>query len=308
MARAAGGAPARPRRGAAAGAAVGAGLGARPPARLGGGLPPRARQRRLAAEGSTAGRAPLGVARSSAGAARPRDTVACRVHAEPRADRACLRRARAEPRRPRPRDRPRPGDRAASSSTPRPISTAFRRRRPTRRLAHQGRDRGRRARALAGRRRAAVPLRRQPVPPDRRAHPSAARRHRRCRSTKALATSNNQCFAQLAVHELGATQPPRRDPALRHPRGARTDHSPGSAADPVSDRVRARPARLRPRGLRITPLAAARMAGVLADGQLVHAALDLARRDGSGARSPAARSRRAAPRAVSASSRRRCAR
>jgi peptidoglycan glycosyltransferase len=88
--------------------------------------------------------------------------------------------------------------------------------------------------------------------------------------TKALATSNNQCFAQLAVHEVGATSlldVIRRFGILEAPGPM---HSPGSAADPGSDPFALGQLGCGLAGCRITPLQAARMAGVMADGQLDH--------------------------------------
>jgi hypothetical protein len=86
--------------------------------------------------------------------------------------------------------------------------------------------------------------------------------------TKALATSNNQCFAQLAVHEVGATgmlDVIRRFGILESP-GAR--HAAGSAVDPGQDPFALGQLGCGLAGCRITPLQAARMAGVLVDGQL----------------------------------------
>jgi peptidoglycan glycosyltransferase len=88
--------------------------------------------------------------------------------------------------------------------------------------------------------------------------------------TKALATSNNQCFAQLAVHEVGATSlldVIRRFGILEAPGPM---HSAGSAADPGQDPFALGQLGCGLAGCRITPLQAARMAGVLADGQLDH--------------------------------------
>ena len=88
--------------------------------------------------------------------------------------------------------------------------------------------------------------------------------------TKALATSNNQCFAQLAVHEVGATSlldVIRRFGILEAPGPM---HAAGSAEDPGQDPFALGQLGCGLAGCRITPLQAARMASVVADGQLDH--------------------------------------
>ena len=85
---------------------------------------------------------------------------------------------------------------------------------------------------------------------------------------RALATSNNQCFAQLAVHAIGAE--PLMEalnrfgwlaaPALAHDAGS---------ADPGTDRYDLGRLGSGLAGSRITPLHAAQLAGSLANGELV---------------------------------------
>ncbi|HEX2484004.1 MAG TPA: penicillin-binding transpeptidase domain-containing protein [Myxococcota bacterium] len=85
---------------------------------------------------------------------------------------------------------------------------------------------------------------------------------------KALATSNNQCFAQLAVHELGAARMLdviRRFGLLEAPAPA---HAAGRASDPGRDAYELGRLGCGLAGCRITPLHAARLAGTIADGWL----------------------------------------
>lgn len=85
---------------------------------------------------------------------------------------------------------------------------------------------------------------------------------------KALATSNNQCFAQLAVHELGAARMLnviRRFGFLESPAPA---HAAGIASDPGRDAYALGQLGCGLAGCRITPLHAVRLAGTVADGML----------------------------------------
>jgi peptidoglycan glycosyltransferase len=85
---------------------------------------------------------------------------------------------------------------------------------------------------------------------------------------KALATSNNQCFAQLAVHEVGAAgllDVIRRFGLLESPGLA---HAPGVAMDPGADPYALGQLGCGLAGCRITPLHAVRLAGAVADGML----------------------------------------
>jgi len=85
---------------------------------------------------------------------------------------------------------------------------------------------------------------------------------------RALATSNNQCFAQLAVHELGALRVLDELSAL----GVLESPGPGHAAgevDPVESRLDLGELGSGLAGSRLPPLAAARLAAALADGELV---------------------------------------
>jgi cell division protein FtsI/penicillin-binding protein 2 len=85
---------------------------------------------------------------------------------------------------------------------------------------------------------------------------------------QALAMSNNQCFAQLAVHELGslAVVDAMDRLGLLEPPGP--GHRPGEV-DPVHDRFELGKLGSGLAGSRIPPLAAARLAAVLAEGQVV---------------------------------------
>ncbi|MEM7409729.1 MAG: penicillin-binding transpeptidase domain-containing protein [Myxococcota bacterium] len=85
---------------------------------------------------------------------------------------------------------------------------------------------------------------------------------------KALATSNNQCFAQLAVHAVGVNpliEAIGRFGWLRAPAPA---HAPGEA-DPGEDRLDVGRLGCGLAGCRITPLHAAQLAGTLVHGELV---------------------------------------
>ncbi len=84
---------------------------------------------------------------------------------------------------------------------------------------------------------------------------------------RALAMSNNQCFAQLAVNDLGARRMLdsfRRFGLLQRP-GA--GHEAGQAADPHGDRFALGKLGCGLAGLQITALHAAEIAGTLADGK-----------------------------------------
>lgn len=85
---------------------------------------------------------------------------------------------------------------------------------------------------------------------------------------KALATSNNQCFAQLAVHELGPARMLdviRRFGLLEAPAPA---HPAGIASDPGRDAYALGQLGCGLAGCRITPLHAVRLAATVSDGQL----------------------------------------
>lgn len=86
--------------------------------------------------------------------------------------------------------------------------------------------------------------------------------------TKALATSNNQCFAQLAVHDIGAAgmlEQIRRFGILE---AAGPAHAAGSADDPGADPFALGRLGCGLAGCRITPLHAVRLAGAIADGRI----------------------------------------
>jgi len=84
----------------------------------------------------------------------------------------------------------------------------------------------------------------------------------------ALATSNNQCFAQLAVHELGALRMLDELAALGVLESPGPGHAPGEV-DPVESRLDLGQLGSGLAGSRLPPLAAARLAAALADGELV---------------------------------------
>lgn len=86
---------------------------------------------------------------------------------------------------------------------------------------------------------------------------------------RALATSNNQCFAQLAVNDVGQTrllETFRRFGLLRSPGPG---HASGQADEPEGDRFALGKLGCGLAGLRITGLAAAELAATLADGKRV---------------------------------------
>jgi len=86
---------------------------------------------------------------------------------------------------------------------------------------------------------------------------------------RALATSNNQCFAQWAVHRVGARgmlDAIDRFGLLSPPA---PDHPPGDVEDPGSDAFKLGKLGSGLDGLMITPLHAAQLAGTLAQGRLL---------------------------------------
>ncbi len=84
----------------------------------------------------------------------------------------------------------------------------------------------------------------------------------------ALATSNNQCFAQLAVHELGSLAVIDQMQRLGLLEAPAPGHQPGEV-DPVHDRLELGKLGSGLAGSRISPLAAARLAATLVDGRVV---------------------------------------
>ncbi len=95
------------------------------------------------------------------------------------------------------------------------------------------------------------------------------RRGRETSLKRALAMSNNQCFAQLAVHHLGANRlldSFERFGLLESPAPG---HPAGRASDPSGDPLELGRLGSGLAGLRITPLHAARMAALLSHGRLV---------------------------------------
>jgi peptidoglycan glycosyltransferase len=85
---------------------------------------------------------------------------------------------------------------------------------------------------------------------------------------RALATSNNQCFAQLAVHQLGAMRVLDELSRLGVLEAPAPGHPPGEV-DPVETRLDLGELGSGLAGTRLPPLAAARLAAALAHGQLV---------------------------------------
>ena len=85
---------------------------------------------------------------------------------------------------------------------------------------------------------------------------------------QALAMSNNQCFAQLAVHELGSLAVVETMQRLGLLEAPGPGHLAGEV-DPVHDRFELGKLGSGLAGSRISPLAAARMAAALVDGQVV---------------------------------------
>jgi cell division protein FtsI/penicillin-binding protein 2 len=80
--------------------------------------------------------------------------------------------------------------------------------------------------------------------------------------------SNNQCFAQLAVHELGALRVLDELAALGVLESPGPGHAPGEV-DPIDTRLALGKLGSGLAGSRLPPLAAARLAAALADGELV---------------------------------------
>jgi hypothetical protein len=97
-------------------------------------------------------------------------------------------------------------------------------------------------------------------PPTRRSHTASF--------ADALATSNNQCFAQLAVHELGSLAVIDQMEALGLLESPAAGHQAGEV-DPVRDRLELGKLGSGLAGSRISPLAAARLVATLVDGQVV---------------------------------------
>jgi peptidoglycan glycosyltransferase len=85
---------------------------------------------------------------------------------------------------------------------------------------------------------------------------------------RALASSNNQCFAQLAVHDVGAPRMLDELAALGVLESPGPGHAPGEV-DPVGTRLALGQLGSGLAGSRLPPLAAARLAAALADGELV---------------------------------------
>ena len=85
---------------------------------------------------------------------------------------------------------------------------------------------------------------------------------------KALATSNNQCFAQLAVHVVGANPLIQAITRFGWLSAPAPGHAPGEA-DPGEDRLDVGRLGCGLDGCRITPLHAAQLAASLAHGELV---------------------------------------
>ena len=112
-----------------------------------------------------------------------------------------------------------------------------------------------------------LPLSGQPVPPDTVAHRPPAHGHT-VTLRRALATSNNQCFAQLAVHAVGVgplLEAIDRFGWLDAPAPA---HAAGSV-DPSEERYDVGRLGCGLAGCRITPLHAAQLAASLVHGELV---------------------------------------
>lgn len=86
--------------------------------------------------------------------------------------------------------------------------------------------------------------------------------------TKALATSNNQCFAQLAVHALGGSAMMDAISAFGWLSSPAPAHAAGTA-DPGEDRFGVGQLGCGLAGSRITPLHAAQLAATLVNGELV---------------------------------------
>lgn len=100
--------------------------------------------------------------------------------------------------------------------------------------------------------------------------PPTAKRFHSATFVQALAMSNNQCFAQLAVHELGSPNVVDAMQRLGLLEPPAPGHLPGEV-DPVGDGDRLALGKLGSglAGSRISPLAAARLAAVLVEGQVL---------------------------------------
>ena len=97
-------------------------------------------------------------------------------------------------------------------------------------------------------------------PPTRKGHTASF--------VDALATSNNQCFAQLAVHDLGSLAVIDQMEALGLLEAPAAGHQAGEV-DPVRDRLELGKLGSGLAGSRISPLAAARLVSTLVSGQVV---------------------------------------
>jgi cell division protein FtsI/penicillin-binding protein 2 len=86
---------------------------------------------------------------------------------------------------------------------------------------------------------------------------------------RALATSNNQCFAQWAVHRVGARGMLDAIDRFGFLASPAPDHPPGEVADPGANALALGELGCGLSGLRITPLHAVLMAAALADGKLL---------------------------------------
>lgn len=86
---------------------------------------------------------------------------------------------------------------------------------------------------------------------------------------RALATSNNKCFAQYAVHKIGGSRLIDAIDRFGLLRAAAPAHPPGVVSDPGDDRLELGQLGSGLDGLRITPLHAIQLAGILAHGRRV---------------------------------------
>jgi cell division protein FtsI/penicillin-binding protein 2 len=98
--------------------------------------------------------------------------------------------------------------------------------------------------------------------------PPTAKRVHSSTFVQALAMSNNQCFAQLAVHELGSPNVVDAMQRLGLLEPPAPGHQPGEV-DPVGDRLALGKLGSGLAGSRISPLAAARLGAVLVEGQVI---------------------------------------
>lgn len=98
-------------------------------------------------------------------------------------------------------------------------------------------------------------------PPSRGGNEASLRR--------ALATSNNKCFAQFAVHRIGGARLLDAIDRFGLLRAAAPAHPPGIVADPGEDLLELGQLGSGLDGLRITPLHAVQLAGILANGRRV---------------------------------------